>query len=85
MFYRVEIIKKSEIPLVRSKIKKKILREQCVEYRMIRGEWVIVYAKSHSRECALPMKAMPLNSLKAVSSFTGSSPPRCMEPPPELE
>ena len=34
---------------------------------MIRGEWVIVYAKSHSRECALPMKAMPLNSLKAVS------------------
>ena len=34
---------------------------------MIREEWVIVYAKSHSRECALPMKATPLNSLKAVS------------------
>ena len=23
---------------------------------MIRGEWVIEYAKPHSRECALPMK-----------------------------
>ena len=33
---------------------------------MIRGEWVIVYAKSHSRECALPMKAMPLNSLGSL-------------------
>ena len=72
---------------MRSKIKKKFLREQCVEdtYRMIGGEWVIVYAKSHSRECALPMKATPLNSLKVVSSFTGSLPTRCMEPPPELE
>ena len=30
---------------------------------MIRGEWVISFAKSHSRECALPMKATP----KAVS------------------
>ena len=26
---------------------------------MIRGEWVISFAKSHSRECALPMKATP--------------------------
>ena len=30
---------------------------------MIKGEWVISFAKSHSRECALPMKATP----KAVS------------------
>ena len=37
---------------------------------MITGEWVIVYAKSHSRECALPMKATPLNSLKAVVANT---------------
>ena len=35
--------------------------------RIIRGELVIAYAMSHSRECALPMKATPLNSLKAVS------------------
>ena len=52
---------------------------------MIRGEWVIVYAKSHSKESALPMKATPLSSLKAVSSFMGSSPTRSMEPPPVFE
>ena len=32
-------------------------------YRMIRGEWVISFAKSHSRECALPMKGYAKGSL----------------------